>query len=23
MGGNRSAWTEEGCVGKGRHTATA
>ncbi|KAJ8955989.1 hypothetical protein NQ318_006260 [Aromia moschata] len=23
MGGNRSAWTQEGCVGKGRHKATA
>ncbi|KAJ8952290.1 hypothetical protein NQ318_000877 [Aromia moschata] len=23
MGGNQSAWTQEGCVGKGRHKATA
>ncbi|KAJ8957433.1 hypothetical protein NQ318_004913 [Aromia moschata] len=23
MGGNRSVWTQEGCVGKGRHKATA
>ncbi|KAJ8950813.1 hypothetical protein NQ318_012675 [Aromia moschata] len=23
MGGNRSAWTQEECVGKGRHKATA
>ncbi|KAJ8960407.1 hypothetical protein NQ318_013687 [Aromia moschata] len=23
MGCNRSAWTQEGCVGKGRHKATA
>ncbi|KAJ8936531.1 hypothetical protein NQ318_006477 [Aromia moschata] len=23
MGGNRSAWTQKGCVGKGRHEATA
>ncbi|KAJ8950095.1 hypothetical protein NQ318_017820 [Aromia moschata] len=23
MGGNRSAWTQEGCVGKDRHKATA
>ncbi|KAJ8939222.1 hypothetical protein NQ318_014923 [Aromia moschata] len=23
IGGNRSAWTQEGCVGKGRHKATA
>ncbi|KAJ8962217.1 hypothetical protein NQ318_018189 [Aromia moschata] len=23
MGGNRSAWTQEGCVGKGRDKATA
>ncbi|KAJ8960581.1 hypothetical protein NQ318_013870 [Aromia moschata] len=23
MGGNRSAWTQEACVGKGRHKATA
>ncbi|KAJ8952431.1 hypothetical protein NQ318_014523 [Aromia moschata] len=23
MGGKRSAWTQEGCVGKGRHKATA
>ncbi|KAJ8950498.1 hypothetical protein NQ318_015242, partial [Aromia moschata] len=22
MGGNQSAWTQEGCVGKGRHKAT-
>ncbi|KAJ8962761.1 hypothetical protein NQ318_001159 [Aromia moschata] len=22
-GGNQSAWTQEGCVGKGRHKATA
>ncbi|KAJ8959108.1 hypothetical protein NQ318_022365 [Aromia moschata] len=23
MGGNQSAWTQEGCVGKGRYKATA
>ncbi|KAJ8960992.1 hypothetical protein NQ318_020296 [Aromia moschata] len=23
MGGNQSAWTQEGCVGKGKHKATA
>ncbi|KAJ8942877.1 hypothetical protein NQ318_007655 [Aromia moschata] len=23
MGGNQSAWTQEECVGKGRHKATA
>ncbi|KAJ8933468.1 hypothetical protein NQ318_011291 [Aromia moschata] len=23
MGSNQSAWTQEGCVGKGRHKATA
>ncbi|KAJ8962774.1 hypothetical protein NQ318_001173 [Aromia moschata] len=23
MGGNQSAWTQEGCVGKGSHKATA
>ncbi|KAJ8962114.1 hypothetical protein NQ318_018071 [Aromia moschata] len=23
MGGNRSAWTQEGCVEKGKHKATA
>ncbi|KAJ8957122.1 hypothetical protein NQ318_007338 [Aromia moschata] len=23
MGGNQSAWTQEGCVGKDRHKATA
>ncbi|KAJ8938739.1 hypothetical protein NQ318_016034 [Aromia moschata] len=23
MGGNQSVWTQEGCVGKGRHKATA
>ncbi|KAJ8942631.1 hypothetical protein NQ318_013344 [Aromia moschata] len=23
MSGNQSAWTQEGCVGKGRHKATA
>ncbi|KAJ8948244.1 hypothetical protein NQ318_013232 [Aromia moschata] len=23
MGGNQSAWTHEGCVGKRRHKATA
>ncbi|KAJ8949636.1 hypothetical protein NQ318_010052 [Aromia moschata] len=23
MGGKQSAWTQEGCVGKGRHKATA
>ncbi|KAJ8947718.1 hypothetical protein NQ318_017979 [Aromia moschata] len=23
LGGNQSAWTQEGCVGKGRHKATA
>ncbi|KAJ8952192.1 hypothetical protein NQ318_022642 [Aromia moschata] len=23
MGGNQSAWTQEGCVGKGRHKTTA
>ncbi|KAJ8955618.1 hypothetical protein NQ318_001448 [Aromia moschata] len=23
MDGNQSAWTQEGCVGKGRHKATA
>ncbi|KAJ8938921.1 hypothetical protein NQ318_011682 [Aromia moschata] len=23
MGGNQSAWTQERCVGKGRHKATA
>ncbi|KAJ8951580.1 hypothetical protein NQ318_020457 [Aromia moschata] len=23
MGGNQSTWTQEGCVGQGRHKATA
>ncbi|KAJ8948889.1 hypothetical protein NQ318_005510 [Aromia moschata] len=23
MGGNQSAWTQEGCIGKGRYKATA